>query len=165
MYFTGFNHPSGFLKMLIIPTCLNSEPESYSSESNISGISCPASNQDSGGSLPVYNSKWSLWTLTSWNSGELLKAAITEWMLPTLPPVSDNAKNMAKAAELLNTGFCLGCFAHILNLGPQKASQVPCVGNLLAKVRRIVAFFQRSAVSATALKIQTDLYVYLIRIL
>lgn len=96
---------------------------------------------------------------------ELLKAAITEWMLPTLPPVSDNAKNMVKAAELLKTGFYLGCFAHILNLGPQKALQVPCVGNLLAKVRRIVAFFQRSAVSATALKIQTDLYVYLIRIL
>lgn len=72
---------------------------------------------------------------------------------------------MVKAAELLKTGFYLGCFAHILNLGHQKALQVPCVGNLLAKVRRIVAFFQRSAVSATALKIQTDLYVYLIRIL
>lgn len=86
-------------------------------------------------------------------------------MLPTLPPVSDNAKNMVKAAELLKTGFYLGCFAHILNLAAQKALQVPCVGNLLAKVRRIVAFLQRSAVSATALKIQTDLYVYLIRIL
>lgn len=64
---------------------------------------------------------------------------------------------MVKAAELLKTGFYLGCFAHILNLAAQKALQVSCVGNLLAKVRRIVAFFQRSAVSTTALKTQIDL--------
>lgn len=34
---------------------------------------------------------------------------------------------------------------------------MPCVSNLLAKVRRIVAFFHRSAIGATSLKTQTDL--------
>lgn len=97
---------------------------------------------------------------TAENVASVLKAAITECILPCppVPPiVSDNAKNMVKAAELLETCFYLGCFAHTLNLAAQKALQVPCVSNLLAKVRRIVAFFHRSAIGATALKTQTDL--------
>lgn len=77
---------------------------------------------------------------------------------PPVPPiVSDNAKNMVKAAELLETSFYLGCSAHTLNLAAQKALQLSCVSNLLAKVKKIVAFFHRSAIGATALKTQTDL--------
>ncbi|XP_062566541.1 E3 SUMO-protein ligase ZBED1-like [Saccostrea cucullata] len=97
---------------------------------------------------------------TAENIANVLKAAITEWNLPSppVPPiVSDNAKNMVKAAELLETSFYLGCFAHTLNLAAQKALQVPSVNNLLTKVRKIVAFFHRSTIGATALKTQTDL--------
>lgn len=61
---------------------------------------------------------------TAENVASVLKAAISEWMLPCppVPPiVSDIAKNMVKAAELLETSFFLGCFAQTLNLAAQKA--------------------------------------------
>lgn len=77
-----------------------------------------------------------------------------EWNFnPKLPVylVNDNASNMLKAGELL------GCNAHTLNIAAQKALKVKSVSNMLAKVRRIVVFFRRSAVAANAFKVQADL--------
>lgn len=67
-----------------------------------------------------------------------------EWNFnPKLPVylVNDNASNMLKAGELL------GCNAHTLNIAAQKALKVKTVSNMLAKVRRIVAFSQVSCCS------------------
>lgn len=83
-----------------------------------------------------------------------------EWNFnPKLPVylVNDNASNMLKAGELLGCDLHLGCFAHTLNVAAEKALKVKIVSNMLAKVRRIVAFFRRSAVAANAFKVQADL--------
>lgn len=83
-----------------------------------------------------------------------------EWNFNPKSPVylvSDNAANMLKAGELLGCDLHLGCYAHTLNIAAQKALTVKTVSNVLAKVRRIVAFFHRSAVAANALKVQADL--------
>lgn len=45
---------------------------------------------------------------TAENVASVLKAAISEWMLPcppVQPIISDNAKNMVKAVELLETSL------------------------------------------------------------
>lgn len=51
----------------------------------------------------------------------------------------------------------LGCYAHTLNIAAQKALKVKTISNMLTKVRRIVAFFHRSAVAANAFKVRADL--------
>lgn len=83
-----------------------------------------------------------------------------EWNCNLKSPVhlvSDNAANMLKAGELLGCDLHLGCYAHTLNIAAEKALKVKTVSNMLAKVRRIVAFFHRSAVAANAFKVQADL--------
>lgn len=83
-----------------------------------------------------------------------------EWNFNPKSPVylvSDNAANMLKAGELLGCDFHLGCYAHTLNIAVEKALKAKTVSNMLAKVRRIVAFFHRSAVAANAFKVQADL--------
>lgn len=83
-----------------------------------------------------------------------------EWNFNLKSPVhlvSDNAANMLKAGELLGCDLHLGCYAHTLNIAAEKALKVKTVSNMLAKVRRIVAFFHRSAVAANAFKVQADL--------
>lgn len=58
---------------------------------------------------------------------------------------------------MLGCDLHLGCYAHTLNIATQKALKVKTINNMLAKVRRIVAFFHRSAVAANAFKVQADL--------
>ena len=68
------------------------------------------------------------------------------------PLVTDNASNMTVAARELGSTMHIGCFAHTLNLACGKALQIEEVAQLLAKIRRIVAYFHRSAVAAAVLK-------------
>lgn len=63
---------------------------------------------------------------------------------------------MLNAAELLSA-IHMPCYAHTLNLGAQKALQLKAVSNLLARIRKIVGFFHRSAVAAAMLKTQATL--------
>jgi hypothetical protein len=53
----------------------------------------------------------------------------------------------------------LGCYAHTLNIAAQEALKVQTVRYMymIAKERRIVAFFHRSAIAANVFKIQADL--------
>ena len=90
---------------------------------------------------------------------EYLKETIKEWMLPTIDPpiVSDNAAIMVKAADLFNTSFYVPRCAHTLNLAVQKARKVRRVSHVLAKARRIVAFFHRSTYTSTLLKAKAEL--------
>ena len=85
---------------------------------------------------------------------QVLTDAILEWGLPdgNPPLVTDNASNMTVAARELGSTMHIGCFAHTLNLACGKALQIEEVAQLLAKIRRIVAYFHRSAVAAAVLK-------------
>lgn len=83
-----------------------------------------------------------------------------EWNFNPKSPVylvSDNAANMLEAGELLGWDLHLGSYTHTLNFAAEKALKVKIVSNMLAKVRRIVAIFHRSAVAANAFKVQADL--------
>ena len=95
------------------------------------------------------------------NIAKELKDAVKEWGLPThrgFPPVvADNAANMNKAIALTESTLHVGCLAHTLNLAAQKALQIKRVSHVLAKIRRIVAFFHRSTVAAALLKSKAQL--------
>ncbi|KAL5016122.1 hypothetical protein ScPMuIL_005711 [Solemya velum] len=89
----------------------------------------------------------------------VLQAAVDEWNIPTQqtapfnpPLVSDNASNMVKAAQSFNSKFHLRCYAHTLNLAAQKCLKVKRASHILARMRKIVAFFHRSNIAADMLK-------------
>ena len=99
------------------------------------------------------------------HSGEnlalLLEEAILEWNIKKpgssgylpIPITTDNASNMVSAVQKAPSfGLHLGCFAHSLNLACQRALHVPTVAKLLARIRRVVAFFHRSSTAAASLK-------------
>lgn len=76
-----------------------------------------------------------------------------EWNLPPNPPVvTDNASNMTVAAEELGTCLNVGCLPHTLNLACGKALKITSVSHLLARMRRVVGYFHRSAVATAILK-------------
>lgn len=76
-----------------------------------------------------------------------------EWNLPPNPPVvTHNASNMTVAAEELGTCLHVRCLAHTLNLACGKALQITSVSHLLARMRRVVGYFHRSAVATAILK-------------
>ena len=69
---------------------------------------------------------------TGVNIAEVLTAATEEWGLPRgVPLVSDNASNMTVAAREFGTELHVGCFAHTLNLGCQRALKIASVARLL----------------------------------
>ena len=75
--------------------------------------------------------------------------AVLEWNLPPNPPVvTDNASTMTVAAEQLGTCLHVGCLAHTLNLACGKALKTTSVSHL-ARMRRVVGYFRRSAVAIT----------------
>lgn len=77
-----------------------------------------------------------------------MREAVREWKLPPNPPVvTDNASNITVAAEELGTCLHVGCLAHTLNLACGKA-----VSHLLARMRRVVGYFHRSAVATSILR-------------
>ncbi|XP_035988252.1 zinc finger BED domain-containing protein 1-like isoform X2 [Fundulus heteroclitus] len=82
---------------------------------------------------------------TAANLAEMLTGAIQTWGLTSKQPavVTDNAANMVCAVEIKQL-MHVGCFAHTLNLASQAGLKIPAVSRLLARVRRIAAFFHRS---------------------
>lgn len=90
---------------------------------------------------------------TGINIACVLKEAVIEWSLPPNPPlVSDNASNMIVAAAEFQCSFHVGCLAHTLNLACGKALKIGSVSTLLARMRRVVAYFHRSTVATAILK-------------
>lgn len=90
---------------------------------------------------------------TGSNVATVLKEAIEEWSLPTSPPiVTDNTYNMAAAATEAGSTLHVGCFVHTLNLACGKALIIGSVSKLMARVRRIVAYFHYSSVASSVLK-------------
>ncbi|XP_060594605.1 E3 SUMO-protein ligase ZBED1-like [Ruditapes philippinarum] len=89
----------------------------------------------------------------------VLNAAVEERALPTghgKPTlVTDNASNMVKAGELFGS-LHLGCYAHTLNIAVQKCLSVKRASHLLAKIRRIVAFFHRSNIANNILQVKAE---------
>lgn len=90
---------------------------------------------------------------TGANIAELLHNVSDEWKIRNkdLVLVSDNASNMAVAAQLGKFSH-VRCYAHTLNLASQRALKLPSVSRLLGRVRRIVTFFHRSAIANHQLK-------------
>jgi hypothetical protein len=92
---------------------------------------------------------------TAEHVASVLNAVVEEWALPTghgKPPlVTDNASNMVKAGELFGS-LHIGCYAHTLNIAVQKCLSVKRASHLLAKIRRIVAYFHRSNIANSVLK-------------
>ena len=90
---------------------------------------------------------------TGVNIANVLTEAVQEWGIPPDPPlVTDNASNMVVAAREAGFTFHLGCFAHTLNLACGRALKVDKVSKLLARMRRIVAYFHRSCIATAILK-------------
>lgn len=95
---------------------------------------------------------------TGSNIAEVLNEAVAEWGLKPNPPiVSDNATNMAVAAKEFGSSLHVGCFAHTLNLACGRALKLNKVSKLLARMRRIVAYFHRSSSAAAILKQKQEL--------
>ena len=91
----------------------------------------------------------------------VLQAAVNEWNIPTAqtvpfnpPLVSDNASNMIKAGQFFNSRIHVKCYAHsiTLNLAAQKSLKVKRVSHILARMRKIVAYFHKSNIAADCLK-------------
>ena len=95
------------------------------------------------------------------NISNVLKDCVVEWGIPTtlgFPPiVTDNAANVTKGVQLTESSFHMPCLAHTINLAFQKSLKVKRVSNLLARVRRIVAFFHRSTTANKLLQAKADL--------
>ena len=90
---------------------------------------------------------------TGSNIADVLNEAVSEWGLPADPPlVTDNASNMIVAADEFGCSLHVGCLAHTLNLACGKALKLSSVTNLLARMRRVVAYFHRSTVATAILK-------------
>ncbi|XP_062615878.1 E3 SUMO-protein ligase ZBED1-like [Saccostrea cucullata] len=84
---------------------------------------------------------------TAQNISEELKATHTKWNLPPNPiATTDNAANEQKAFELLNWDR-FGCYGHRLNLVVKHSLDIPEVGRLLGKGRKLVTFFHQSSSS------------------
>ncbi len=92
---------------------------------------------------------------TGTNIAEVLKAAIHEWELERAPHstavVTDNARNMEVAVREAGLSPHIKCFAHTLNLASQAGLNVSRVSRLLGRVRKVVAFFHRSATATAVL--------------
>ncbi len=92
-------------------------------------------------------------SLTGANIADLLRNAAEEWGIADkdLVVVTDNASNMCVTIQL--AGYVhVKCFAHTLNLASQRAFNLPTVARLMARVRCITAFFNRSTVANHALE-------------
>ncbi|KAK7883941.1 hypothetical protein WMY93_027064 [Mugilogobius chulae] len=62
---------------------------------------------------------------------------------------------MAVAARLAKMTH-IQCFAHSLNLASQKALKIPQVSRLLGRIKRVTAFFRRSAIASHQLKLKQE---------
>ncbi|XP_012619135.2 E3 SUMO-protein ligase ZBED1 [Microcebus murinus] len=60
---------------------------------------------------------------------------------------SDYGKDMVKACSLLDIAVQMPCLGHTFNAGMQQAFQLPKLAGLLARCRKLVEYFQQSAVA------------------
>lgn len=91
---------------------------------------------------------------TGINLAALLRDVCHEWKLDDKNPalVSDNARNMVVAGAEADVDPHVRCIAHSLNLASQKAFKVDEVSEILAKVRKVVAFFHKSPKATEVLR-------------
>nr|XP_010966588.1 E3 SUMO-protein ligase ZBED1 [Camelus bactrianus] len=60
---------------------------------------------------------------------------------------TDGGKDVAKACSLLDIAVQMPCLGHTFDAGIQQAFQLPKLGALLARCRRLVEYFQQSTVA------------------
>lgn len=60
---------------------------------------------------------------------------------------TDCGRDIAKACSLLDIAVQMPCLGHTFNAGIRQAFQLPKLGGLLARCRRLVDYFQQSAVA------------------
>ena len=89
-----------------------------------------------------------------------MKVALERWELKPeclSVAVTDNAKNISLAIEQLNK-LHVGCFAHTLQLGVQKAMELPEMAKALGRAKRLGSHFNHSCKLSNILqKKQRDL--------
>ncbi len=92
---------------------------------------------------------------TGTNIARVLKVAIQEWELErahhSTAVVTENARSMEVAVREAGLSPHIKCFAHTLNLALQAGLNVSHVSRLLGRVRKVVAFFHRSATATAVL--------------
>ena len=87
-----------------------------------------------------------------------LRSAMEKWNIVDKVKVItvDNAANMEVAVNALGR-VKMGCFAHALNLSPNKTMQVKELGKLQEKIQSIVSFHKSTSASELLLKNQKGL--------
>ncbi|XP_039229244.1 E3 SUMO-protein ligase ZBED1-like [Drosophila yakuba] len=87
-------------------------------------------------------------THSSENIANSIRAVLEEWSVlgKVTAMVTDNAKNMIKACEILQIRH-VPCFAHSINLTVQDCLASENVKPILEKCKRIVAFFKSSTIA------------------
>ena len=88
---------------------------------------------------------------TSENIAFELKKTQTEWSITEFIATTDNARNEQKAYEILGMSR-FGCYGHRINLIVKHALDIPEVGKILGKARKIVTFFHQSSSVSEMLK-------------
>ena len=79
-----------------------------------------------------------------------MKVALERWELKPerlSVAVTDNARNISLAIEQLNK-LHVGCFAHTLQLGVQKAMELPEMAKVLGRAKILVSHFNHSCKSS-----------------
>lgn len=91
---------------------------------------------------------------TACNLAAGMKVAFERWELKAAllsVAVTDNAKNISLAIEQLDW-LHVGCFAHTLQLGVQKAMELPEMAKALGRAKRLVSHFNHSCKSTNILR-------------
>ncbi|XP_049727571.1 E3 SUMO-protein ligase ZBED1 [Loxodonta africana] len=79
----------------------------------------------------------------------VLYEAFIEWGISTkvFGATTDSGKDIAKACSLLDIPVQMPCLGQTFNIGIQRAFQLPKLGSLLSRCRKLVEYFQQSAVA------------------
>ena len=88
---------------------------------------------------------------TAENIKESLLEAKKTWKFPEPIAVTDNAANEVKTFSLLKWER-ISCFGHNLNLAVRAALNVPDMEAILAKCRKLINYFHKSAIATRVLK-------------
>ena len=83
-----------------------------------------------------------------------LQDLLARWKLPMTclsGATTDNARNIVLALDNLDWPH-IGCFAHTLQLGVQKAMEVPEIARALGRAKRLVSHFHHSVKSTNVLR-------------
>ncbi|XP_001506680.1 E3 SUMO-protein ligase ZBED1 [Ornithorhynchus anatinus] len=83
----------------------------------------------------------------------VLYEAFVEWGVhgKVFGATTDHGKDVAKACSLLDVPVQLPCLGRTFNAGIQQAFRLPKLGGLLTRCRRLVEYFQQSAVATYVL--------------